>query len=285
MLLLTAILVGLVGGYIKIAVLKPLQLYQDESVFAVPFKLMTDDATQYAIQLAGMPTEPPTDPPTIPPTAPPTVPPTEIETAPPPTTIPALELEESWFDDALFIGNSLMVGFRDFARLGEADYFCSIGMTVYSVWKESLKDKNFGNMKLETLLQTKTYGKILIHLGTNDVGYPHKDVVRLYGNLVERIQEYQPDALIVIQAAMTFGRAKEQQASYMNPRNIGSLNDMISGIADGEKVRFVDVNEWCADEEGYLPTSFSSDGCHPYVSGYRDWSQWLLKKCGEFGIP
>ena len=117
------------------------------------------------------------------------------------------------------------------------------------------------------------------------MGYPHKDVVRLYGNLVERIQEYQPDALIVIQAAMTFGRAKEQQASYMNPRNIGSLNDMISGIADGEKVRFVDVNEWCADEEGYLPTSFSSDGCHPYVSGYRDWSQWLLKKCGEFGIP
>jgi hypothetical protein len=206
-------------------------------------------------------------------------------TDPPPTTIPALELEESWFDDALFIGNSLMVGFRDFARLGEADYFCSIGMTVYSVWKESLKDKSFGSMKLETLLQTKSYGKIFIHLGTNDVGYPHKDVVRLYKSLVERIHEYQPDAVIVIQAAMTFGRAKERQASYMNPKNIGSLNAMISEIADGDKVRYVDVNEWCADEDGYLPTSFSSDGCHPYVSGYRDWSQWLLKKCGEFGIP
>ena len=61
-------------------------------------------------------------------TAPPTsVSPTTAETEP--TTEPAPD--ESWFDDALFIGESRTAGLQGYGRLGKADYFCGEGLTVY----------------------------------------------------------------------------------------------------------------------------------------------------------
>ena len=50
MLAVTTILVALTGSYLKAAVLESLQVYQDESVLAVPFLLMTDDAVKYMLK-------------------------------------------------------------------------------------------------------------------------------------------------------------------------------------------------------------------------------------------
>ena len=72
-------------------------------------------------------TAPPT---TVPPT---TIPPTTV----PPTTAPTEPTvsvpDESWFDDALFIGESRTAGLKVYGRLGKADYFCGEGLTVYGV--------------------------------------------------------------------------------------------------------------------------------------------------------
>ena len=50
LLLVTAILIGALGIYLKYDVLRPAGLFQDESIFAVPFLLLADDAAKFTLQ-------------------------------------------------------------------------------------------------------------------------------------------------------------------------------------------------------------------------------------------
>ena len=50
LLLVTAILIGALGIYLKYDVLRPAGLFQDESIFAVPFLLLADDAARFTLQ-------------------------------------------------------------------------------------------------------------------------------------------------------------------------------------------------------------------------------------------
>ena len=67
--------------------------------------------------------------------------------------------------------------------------------------------------------------------------------------------------------------------------NVNALNARIEALAVDDHFRFIDVNEWLGDEEGYLRSEMTFDGCHLYGSGYEEWAQWLLENAGWLGIP
>ena len=46
--------------------------------------------------------------------------------------------DSSYFDDALFIGDSRTVGLCEYGTLKNADYFASTGMSVYKLWNEKI---------------------------------------------------------------------------------------------------------------------------------------------------
>lgn len=289
MLVLSSLLLAAGGAYIKYEVLQPLGLYQDKSIMELPFLMFTDDALTYMLRQyskaeeetqPAAPTTVATEPvvTTIPETEPETEPPTEPPTEP-------VKVEANWFDDALFIGNSLCVGLRNYAPLGEADYFCMIGLNSFNIWDQWIYVKGIGDTTLNRLLDTQTYGKVYIHLGTNECGYPVEMVLSAYQELVDTIREKQPDAHIIIQATITFGRSKVKEYHYMVPETITVLNENLKTLTNGENIHFIDYNPEIVDEEGYLPDAFSSDGCHPSLEGYCQWSQWIWDNACYLGIP
>lgn len=295
MLVISSLLVAAAGAYIKKEILGPMDLYQDSSVMELPFLMLSDDTLQYMVELslrqeeAGDPTEPSpeTQPPTELPTEPPQ--PTEAPTLPPETEPPVTEpelvaVDESWFDDALFIGNSLSVGLRDFGVIQNADYFCSVGMTVFNVHETWCQDDGGRYYQLKHVLAGKQYGKIYIHLGTNECGYPRDILMTAYQEFLDYIRENQPDAVIIIQGMLTTGRWKVQQYPYMAPEIIYEINAELEAMAQEENMRYIDFNPYIADEEGYLPYEWSEDGCHPHASGYQEWSQWIFDNAATLGI-
>ncbi len=294
LLLITSVLVACLGGFLKYGVLRDLELCQDISIMAVPFVLLEDEGVKYALQtMAQKELELPADQSTEPPiTEESTEAITEAQSDPPATEVPTEpptepwpeDVEESWFDDVLFVGDSRTVGLRDYARLGKAEYFCQVGMTVYGVLDAKCGDTNFGDTTLGDLLSTRSYGKIYVNLGLNECGSSHKSIISKYRQLLDLIQEKQPDAVIIVQGIMTVSREKAASKSYFGLDNLHALNDAIASLADGDQIRYIDVNEWLADEEGYMPSNWSGDGCHPYVAGYREWAQWLLDTAGDLHI-
>ena len=80
-------------------------------------------------------------------------------------------------DDALFIGDSRTVGLMEYAGIDGADYFCTVGMSVYNIHKKPVSVPNVGKVTLTELLNSKKYGKIYIMLGINEVGYKFSSTV------------------------------------------------------------------------------------------------------------
>lgn len=239
-------------------------------------------------------TQPPTTvpPATQPPqTKPPETDPPTPETTAPKVVNPTLEftgdaVDWSWFDDALFIGDSRTVGLREYARAGNADYFCTVGMSSFNVLKDSTKaaDVGFAEQTLMSLLSTKTYGKIFIALGINECGYSTSSIVKQYKKVVQAVRDAQPDAVIILEGIMTTGRKKAASKPHFEPEHIFILNGKIEAIANGVDIFYIDVNEAFADSEGYLPDSFSKDGCHLYAKYTKYWADWKRYAVAALGI-
>ena len=211
MLVLTTLLVACFGAYLKFKLLQPVGLLQDKGLIEMPFAVMEDPAAQFALQ--NMKNQQPAEPETQPPTEPDVVIRRPLKDAPPlptmePVILAPIEITEDWFDDVLFIGDSRTVGLRDFARLGNADYFCSVGMTVFDATRQKLEDQNFSVTNLEGLLATKHYGKIYISLGLNGCYQPYELIMQEYESLLATVRRCQPHAVIILQGMITVSRTK-----------------------------------------------------------------------------
>lgn len=204
---------------------------------------------------------------------------TTTTTAP---TEPVLEFQSSdasYFDDALFIGDSRTVGISEYGNLQNADYFCNTGMSVYNLFSASEKVKSLGgSTNLEALLDTKQYGKIYLMLGINELGYDFDATVAKYAETVNFIREKQPDAIFYIQANLHVTKSRSDSDAVYSNANIDRFNQSISALADGKEIFYIDINEVFDDGSGNLAAEYTSDNAHVYAKYYVDWSNWLCTK-------
>ena len=225
---------------------------------------------------------------------------TEIQTKPIPTTAEESETEapsSEWedvnttaeesvvpeipditMDDALFIGDSRTVGLKEYTDIEGADFFCSVGMSVYSVRGTEVYVSGVGNVYLKELLQRKEYGKIYIMLGINEVGYEHSDLLAKYSQLMELVQTEQPEAMIFIQGNLHVTKKRSDRDKIVNNPAIDNLNEELSKYADGETKFYLDVNELFDDETGNLTADLTGDGTHLYAKHYPQWAEWIIEQ-------
>ena len=180
--------------------------------------------------------------------------------------------------DALFIGDSRTVGLREYAGIDGADYFCTVGMSVYNIHKNSVSVPNVGKVTLTELLNGKKYGKIYIMLGINEVGYKFSSTVEKYSELIEFIKDKQPDAVIFIQANLHVSKSRSDSDKVVNNIAINGLNAELSKLADGKRIFYLDANILFDDEAGGLSADKSGDSTHLYAKYYREWGEWIIRQ-------
>jgi lysophospholipase L1-like esterase len=56
---------------------------------------------------------------------------------------------------------------------------------------------------------------------------------------------------------------------------INKINDNLARMADGKKIRYLNINDKLADENGKLFEGMSKDRLHPTVKGYQVWADGL----------
>lgn len=187
-------------------------------------------------------------------------------------------VDNSYFDDALFIGDSRTVGIYEYAKINNADFFCSNGLTTLTVLKESLNVSGIGKVKLMDLLAKKKYGKIYITLGINEIGYTYDEIMEGYKNLIIAVQQASPGVPIYLQANLHVTYAKSTTHRYIKNERINTLNSYIQGYADNITVFYLDPNEHFDDATGSLRAELTGDGVHFYAKYYAEWIEWLKTK-------
>lgn len=200
------------------------------------------------------------------------------EVQPEPVREPVMyEADISWFDDALFIGDSRTVGLSEYGNLGNAEVVADSGMSVYKIFKRRFTLSTGEEGTLEELLSQKQFGKIYLMLGINELGYSFDATVSRYREMVEKIQELQPDALIFLEANLHIAKKKSDASPVYNNANINRFNEAVAELADGRIRFYLDVNELFDDEEGNLADDYTADDVHVLGIYYSDWVDWILK--------
>ena len=184
----------------------------------------------------------------------------------------------SYFSDALFIGDSRTVGLSEYADLGDADVFATIGLSSFKLFETQVDMPGYGKETLDEVLSRKNYGKIYLMLGINELGYPHASIEKQYREVVEKIREMQPDAILFLEASLHVSKAKSDSDSLYNNANIDWLNGVVESLCDQKQTYYIDVNEIFDDGAGNLDAQYTSDDAHPLGKYYAQWAEWILTK-------
>lgn len=187
---------------------------------------------------------------------------------------------DSYFNDAAFLGDSRTLGISDYAGLDGADFFCDNGMTIYKLLEDAgvTWQRTGEKVDMKKILQENHYGKIYIMLGMNELGYGDTPMyMKQYLKVIRQIQEWQPGAVIYLMANLHVSREKNNMESEFNNININDKNVAAARLADGRDVFYLDCNPLFTDEEGYLQSELTFDGVHLYAQHYDKWRAFLME--------
>lgn len=185
-------------------------------------------------------------------------------------------VEEDYFDDAVFIGDSRIVGLHDYSGWNNTTYYASIGLTVYDVFDKPIVEENGTKITVEQALREHQFGKILVMIGINEMGTGTVDsFMEAYEEMVRHLQELQPDAIIFLHGIMYVKQEKSETDPIFNNPNIQERNDRIAQLADNRNIFYLDVNEVVTDETGNLNPEYTYDEVHLLGKWYVLWTDYL----------
>lgn len=196
----------------------------------------------------------------------------------PPQTDSAAAAPAGYFNDALFIGDSRMVGIAMYAPIEGATNFGTVGLSTYKIAEAVSEVPDTKGQTFQQVLGAKKYGKVYIMLGINEIGMDFTTTMQNMDNIISQIRAAQPGAKIILMANLHVSAARHYSDPVVNNTKIDSFNALLAAKADNTTIFYLDVNPVFDDANGCLDAQYTSDNTHPYAKYYVTWSEWLQTK-------
>lgn len=188
------------------------------------------------------------------------------------------EVEDSWFEDAVFLGDSRTDGLRLYGGVSEGDFIAYKGLMCRSFSTKACIGSGDEKITPREALAQKEYGKVFVMLGLNELGFAVTEFAEDYADLIDQIREVQPDADLYIQSLVPINdqKAREKnQPHYVTNEKIAQFNAEVVRLAQEKQVILLDVAEGLTDEEGILPYNATNDGVHFNREWYQKWFAYI----------
>lgn len=266
-------------------------------VIAAPAAVQTPEPTPTATpEPAPVPTPTPTPTPVPTPTPTPTATP---EPAPTPTPEPEYDYEtglgeplfdyacgipvpesdavdDDFFSDTVFLGNSRTQGFQMYSGLRTAAILAGRSISVGNIYSEPVIPAGEGEyVSIMQALTWKQYKKVYIMLGINEIGLSFENFHDQYSKVIDSVRMRQYNAEIYVQAIMPVSKAKSEDESVFTNDRIRAFNDELMKICEEKGAHFINTYEAVADADGNLPEGAASDGIHFGRSYCAQWLDYL----------
>lgn len=185
-------------------------------------------------------------------------------------------VEDTYFSDVVFLGDSRTEGFHLYSGLQEGQYLYAVGATVASVFDKATEQTDAGKVPMLDALAKMECGKVYVMLGVNELGWPRTETYyNQYGKLIDRIRQDHPDAEVVIQSLLPVSAVQEAKGTYANNERIAAYNDILLQLAEEKNCPYLNVAEAVTGEDGCLKPELTSDGIHLNKAGCAVWLDYL----------
>ena len=187
-------------------------------------------------------------------------------------------VENSYFDDAVFIGDSRTEGFILYSGLSNAISYANQGLMVDTVFTKPVINMSGSKISVMDALRQTDFSKVYIMLGINETGWPYSSVfIEKYGKIIDEIKDINPKAVIYVQEILPVTDKVSQTHSYVKNEKIKEYNALIRQMAEEKEIYYIDTGNAVADANGSLPEDAASDGIHLNKSYCEKWLEYLKK--------
>lgn len=175
---------------------------------------------------------------------------------------------DDYFQDAVFVGNSLVEGLGLYAALYDASidkahFDTATSLTVFGAG-DYFRDAADGG-----------YGKVYIGLGLNEIGFDREAIREENEKAVDTIRAGNPDAIIYFFSLTPLSQHRSETDSLYNMKNAAEVSEIIRQVAEKKGCYYMDLNPVLAGSDGYLPSDVTGDGIHCVKEYYPKWYDYL----------
>ena len=196
---------------------------------------------------------------------------------------------ESWFSDAVFIGDSITIGWKNYNNrmleknpefFGNTRFLCEGSYGVRHAL-EPISDSSlhpvYGGEQCYIWDAVKKMGakKVFILFGLNDISiWGVQGTADNYAEVISNIRRESPETEIYVISAMYMFKGSEREK--LNNKNIYALNKLLAEMCRENGYEFVNIASNLIDEGGFLPKEYCSDNyVHQTYSAYAVWADVL----------
>ena len=192
--------------------------------------------------------------------------------------LPYEEVDLSYFDDALFIGDSRVAGLAMNSGTN-ATFYAVTSFQLYRYKTFKVVQTPSGKVPIFDAMPYDKFTKIYIKVGLNELGsVTDEPFFDAYTSLINDLRVMQPRAIIYIQAILPVTQVKSQTDRVHCNENIKKRNENLKSFAELMKCYYVDVGPYFADETGALKAETTADGIHMYSKYMPMWIDALRKQ-------
>lgn len=185
-------------------------------------------------------------------------------------------VDNSYFDDAVFIGDSRTEGLITNTGLSNTTAYTYKGLMVDTVFTKPVIRRGENRVSVMDALKTTSFSKIYIMFGINENGWPYNDVfIHKYEEIIDAVREINPDAVIYVQEIMPVTNQVSATHSYIRNGKIAEFNRLLRQMAQEKQVYFIDTASAVAASDGSLPADAAFDGIHLKKDYCKKWLDYL----------
>ena len=177
----------------------------------------------------------------------------ETETEEAPRTREFCMVDDDWFDDAVFIGDSRTVGLRDYGGLDNATFTHPQGLESTICGRKSSVMWTGRRPRLRMRFPDGSLAKSTSRSAS--MRWEEEPWTVLWSSTCSRfrnLENFSPDAIIYVQGIMRVAKAKSDSDKIFNNRGINERNMRIAELADNQTIFYIDVNDVVCDADGNL---------------------------------
>lgn len=189
----------------------------------------------------------------------------------------AAAVDDSYFNDAIFIGDSRMEGFRVGSGLTKPTFLTGIGMTTENIFDTAFISTDYSdeNILVFQALYNTSCKKFYVLLGTNELGtYDWEEFKENYRIVLGELQKLSPSAVIYVISVPYVEEEKVTTGDYVNNENIDKMNNILVQLCEENDCYYLNVAEALSSGHSLIPGA-SADGIHLNADYCRTWLDYM----------
>ncbi len=187
----------------------------------------------------------------------------------------ATPVADSYFSDAVFVGDSRLEGFRNFSGISGTNFATAVGMQLENFYDEPQISTASGPVLPLQALKGMNYSKIYMMIGTNELGaYDMSAVKENYERVVADIKALAStkDPIVYI-FGVFYVDEYLSETDYVNNTNVDLVNAEILQMCSENGYHYINLNEALSDGHSMIQGA-SEDGVHLNAEYCKKWLEY-----------